>query len=240
MPERSPAVSTSHRSSRHPCSARLQRDREVQTTKLASGSIRPIRLHVRVLWIRDVQSVPLTHPESVSLQCLSSNSKRPTSKRAVALSVTIHPHLTNPPPPTSRTRARPRTVRRIVGPLIVLILWQVVCSAGVFTSFEVASPIAGFWTLVGEPRRPGRTTTKPVDLASAQCSKDWVLGVASASRLAVLSGLFRAGEDLLDPVVPGGSRGYDSWPGSVGDHLFGVGEMPKIFLIALVQRSRSI
>ena len=36
----------------------------------------------------------------------------------------------------------PRLARRVVGPVLVLIGWQLACAAGVFTSVEVASPIA--------------------------------------------------------------------------------------------------
>lgn len=36
----------------------------------------------------------------------------------------------------------PRLARRIIGPLAVLGLWQLVCSQQVFTSVEVASPVA--------------------------------------------------------------------------------------------------
>ena len=48
-----------------------------------------------------------------------------------------------PGPGTRRSPVRiPRLARRIVGPLLVLGLWQLVCSLGVFTSVEVASPVA--------------------------------------------------------------------------------------------------
>src|SRR5712691_4664763 len=49
------------------------------------------------------------------------------------------------PSPVRRRRSPvriPRLARRILGPVGVLALWQLVCSAGVFTSVEVASPAA--------------------------------------------------------------------------------------------------
>jgi len=68
----------------------------------------------------------------------------------------LSPIILTSPIPHRRRRVRvrvPRTVRRIVGPLIVLILWQVVCSAGVFTSFEVASPSRSLTLVASSPSR---------------------------------------------------------------------------------------
>jgi sulfonate transport system permease protein len=36
----------------------------------------------------------------------------------------------------------PRLARRVTGPVLVIVLWQAVCSAHVFTAFELASPLA--------------------------------------------------------------------------------------------------
>jgi len=66
------------------------------------------------------------------------------------------------------------------------------------------------------------------------------LGVGIGVTLAVLSGLLPAGEDLLDPVVQAASARYRFLAWFVAIIWFGVREMPKIFLIGSVQRSRSI
>lgn len=59
------------------------------------------------------------------------------------------------------------------------------------------------------------------------------LGVGIGLTLAVLSGLFRAGEDLLDPVVQAARAVPILGLVPLAIIWFGVGEMPKIFLIAL-------
>src|SRR5579863_7170775 len=52
--------------------------------------------------------------------------------------------LTRPAAARRRRRAFhvPRLARRVLGPLAAIGLWQLVCSLGVFTSVEVASPVA--------------------------------------------------------------------------------------------------
>ena len=59
------------------------------------------------------------------------------------------------------------------------------------------------------------------------------LGIAIGVVLAVLSGLFRIGEDLLDPVVQAARAVPILGLVPLAIIWFGVGEMPKIFLIAL-------
>jgi sulfonate transport system permease protein len=125
----------------------------------------------------------------------------------------------------------PRLARRVVGPLIVLLLWQLACSRGLFTSVEVASPLA-----VADAARElwAQDVLQANILISLQrVAEGLVLGVAAGTFLAVLCGLFWAGEDLLDPVI----QAARSVPilGLVPLVIiwFGVGEFPKVFLIAL-------
>jgi sulfonate transport system permease protein len=131
-----------------------------------------------------------------------------------------------------RVRARvPRTVRRIVGPLVVIILWQVVCSAGVFTSYEVASPIAVFDA--GRELALQGVLLPNLLISLRRVLEGLGLGVGIGLTLAVLSGLFRAGEDLLDPVVQAARAVPILGLVPLAIIWFGVGEMPKVFLIAL-------
>jgi sulfonate transport system permease protein len=125
----------------------------------------------------------------------------------------------------------PRMARRVVGPLLVLAGWQLLCSAGVFTSVEVASPLA-----VADAARElwAQGELQSNLLISVQrVAEGLVLGVAAGAALAVVCGLFWAGEDLLDPVI----QAARSVPilGLVPLVIiwFGVGEAPKVFLIAL-------
>jgi sulfonate transport system permease protein len=139
-------------------------------------------------------------------------------------------------PPTTRGRRHrrfrvPRLVRRVVGPLAVIILWQVVCSAGVFTSYEVASPLAVFDA--GRQLAEQGVLLPNLLISLRRVAEGLGLGMAIGVILAVLSGLFRIGEDLLDPVVQAARAVPILGLVPLAIIWFGVGEMPKIFLIAL-------
>jgi sulfonate transport system permease protein len=125
----------------------------------------------------------------------------------------------------------PRVARRVIGPLLVIGLWQLVCSLGVFTSVEVASPVAVF-SAARELWSEGVLQSNLL-VSLQRVVEGLVFGVAAGAFLAVLSGLFWIGEDLLDPVI----QAARSVPilGLVPLVIiwFGVGETPKIFLIAL-------
>jgi sulfonate transport system permease protein len=139
------------------------------------------------------------------------------------------------PPTTRGRRARrfrvPRLVRRVVGPLAVIVLWQVVCSAGVFTSYEVASPLAVFDA--GRQLAEQGVLLPNLLVSLRRVAEGLGLGIAIGVVLAVLSGLFRIGEDLLDPVVQAARAVPILGLVPLAIIWFGVGEMPKIFLIAL-------
>jgi sulfonate transport system permease protein len=138
------------------------------------------------------------------------------------------------PAPARRRRSPvriPRLARRIAGPLAVLGLWQLVCSLRVFTSVEMASPVA----VAGAARTLwAQDVLQPNLLISLQrVAEGLIAGVAAGVFLAVVCGLFWLGEDLLDPVL----QAFRAVPilGLVPLAIiwFGVGEVPKIFLIAL-------
>jgi sulfonate transport system permease protein len=123
----------------------------------------------------------------------------------------------------------PRLARRAIGPLVALGLWQLVCSLGVFTSVEIASPAA----VVDAARELwAQDALQPNLLISLQrVIEGLTAGVFCGVFLAVLCGLFWLGEDLLDPIIQA-FRGVPIlgllplviiW--------FGVGELPKVFII---------
>jgi sulfonate transport system permease protein len=138
------------------------------------------------------------------------------------------------PTPVKKRRSPiriPRLARRVVGPVLVIALWQLVCSAGVFTSVEVASPVAVF-----DAARElwAQDQLQPNLLISLQrVAEGLVLGVAVGTALAVISGLFWIGEDLLDPVVQAARAVPILGLVPLVIIWFGVGEFPKVFLIAL-------
>lgn len=125
----------------------------------------------------------------------------------------------------------PRTARRVIGPLAVLGLWQLVCSAGVFSSVEVASPTA---VLAAARELWAQGVLQANLLISLQrVAEGLVLGVAVGVLLAVACGLLRLGEDLLDPVIQAARAVPILGLVPLVIIWFGVGETPKVFLIAL-------
>jgi sulfonate transport system permease protein len=145
------------------------------------------------------------------------------------------PAITLTRPARARTRRSPvripRLARRIIGPLLVLGLWQLVCSLGVFTSVEVASPVAVFDA--GRELWDQGVLQSNLLISLERVAEGLLLGVAAGVALAVLSGLFWVGEDLLDPVIQAARAVPILGLVPLVIIWFGVGEAPKVFLIAL-------
>lgn len=132
------------------------------------------------------------------------------------------------------TRGRvqlPRFVRRAAGPLLALGLWQLVCSVGVFSSVEVASPVAVFDA--GRQLWDQGALQSNLLVSLRRVGEGLALGVGAGVVLAVLAGLSRLGEDLLDPVLQAVRAVPILGLVPLAIIWFGVGETPKIFLIAL-------
>jgi sulfonate transport system permease protein len=125
----------------------------------------------------------------------------------------------------------PRTARRVLGPVLVLIAWQLACTEGVFTSVEVASPIA---VLDAARELWSQGVLQSNMLISLQrVAEGLVLGVAAGVLLAVVCGLFWVGEDLVDPVLQAARAVPILGLVPLVIIWFDVGEFPKVFLIAL-------
>jgi sulfonate transport system permease protein len=125
----------------------------------------------------------------------------------------------------------PRLARRVVGPVAVLGLWQLVCSLGTFTSVEVASPVAV--TQAARELWAQGVLQSNLLISLQRVAEGLVLGVAAGVFLAVICGLFWAGEDLLDPVIQAARAVPILGLVPLVIIWFGVGEAPKVFLIAL-------
>jgi sulfonate transport system permease protein len=125
----------------------------------------------------------------------------------------------------------PRLARRAIGPVAAIALWQLVCSRGLFTSFEVASPVAVFDA--GRELAAQGVLASNLLISLQRVAIGLLLGVSAGVFLAVLCGLSWVGEDLIDPVI----QAFRAVPilGLVPLVIiwFGVGETPKVFLIAL-------
>ncbi|MEV5430883.1 ABC transporter permease [Streptomyces sp. NPDC052701] len=134
--------------------------------------------------------------------------------------------------PVSSRRARvPRWLRRTTGPVLLLALWQLLSGTGVLTSDVLASPgrIAQVAAdLVADGSLPSAMATSLRRVAAGL-----LLGLLIGTGLALLSGLFRIGEDLVDAplqmlrTVPfvGLIPLFIIW--------FGIGEAPKTAIITL-------
>ncbi len=131
-----------------------------------------------------------------------------------------------------RRRPRvPRLARRALGLIVVLAGWQLVCSAHVFTPVEVASP-AQVWDAARELWREGALQHN-LWVSLRRVIEGLALGVAVGVALAVLSGFFHVAEDLLDPVLQAARAVPILGLLPLFIIWFGVGETPKIYLIAL-------
>jgi sulfonate transport system permease protein len=141
--------------------------------------------------------------------------------------------LTRPIPPRRRRISVriPRWVWRVVGPLAVLGFWQLVCSLGVFTEVEVASPVQVF-DAARQLWDEGALQSNLL-ISLQRVAEGLAVGVSLGVVLAVVSGLFRLGEDLLDPVIHMARSVPILGLLPLAIIWFGVGETPKIFLIAL-------
>ncbi|KOX17688.1 ABC transporter permease [Streptomyces sp. NRRL F-6491] len=125
----------------------------------------------------------------------------------------------------------PRWLRRTVGPLLLLLVWQLSSSAGVLPADVLASPgtiarAAG--ELIGDGTLP-----HAMGVSLRRVAVGLLLGGAVGIALALVSGLSRLGEDLVDAPVQ--MLRTVPWVGLIPLFIIwlGIGEAPKIALIAL-------
>ncbi|MEU6268130.1 ABC transporter permease [Saccharopolyspora shandongensis] len=133
---------------------------------------------------------------------------------------------------TARRENRvPRWIFKLISPIALVVLWQALSSTGVLSDDTLASPATVAGTAV-DMWDEGRLQ-EAIAASLQRVGAGLVIGVVVAIVLATLSGLFRRGEDLIDapmqmlrtvPVI-GLIPLLIIW--------FGIGEQPKIVLIAL-------
>ncbi|MFE4173629.1 ABC transporter permease [Streptomyces sp. NPDC056909] len=133
--------------------------------------------------------------------------------------------------PGSRRRSVPRWLRRAVGPLLLLLAWQVLSATGVLHEDILASPgtIAG---AAGDLIADG-TLPAAMGVSLQRVAVGLLLGGVIGISLALVSGLSRLGEDLVDATVQ--MLRTVPWVGLIPLFIIwlGIGEAPKIALIAL-------
>ncbi|MFB9602582.1 ABC transporter permease [Streptomyces roseofulvus] len=136
-----------------------------------------------------------------------------------------------PAPRSGRLPVVPRWLRRAVGPLLLLLVWQVSSATGVLAPEVLASPgtiARSAAALVADGTLP---TAMGVSLR--RVAAGLVIGGAVGVTLALLSGLSRLGEDLVDATVQ--MLRTVPWVGLIPLLIIwlGIGEAPKVALIAL-------
>jgi sulfonate transport system permease protein len=134
--------------------------------------------------------------------------------------------------PASSRRARvPRWLRRTTGPVLLLLLWQLLSATGVLPSDVLASP--------GRIAEVGRELVADGSLPSAmgtslrRVAAGLLFGTVVGTGLALVSGLFRIGEDLVDAPVQ--MLRTVPFVGLIPLFIiwFGIGEAPKVAIITL-------
>jgi len=132
---------------------------------------------------------------------------------------------------TARRRSLPRGVRRLGGPLLLLLLWQTLSSTGVVGPRTLAPPTDVLAAAV-ELTRSGEL---PQHLLASlrRVAAGLAIGVTAGLALATVAGLFRLGEDLVDSSMQI-LRAFPSL-GLVSLMIlwFGIGEAPKVALVAI-------
>jgi sulfonate transport system permease protein len=134
--------------------------------------------------------------------------------------------------PRHRRRLRvPRLARRLIGVAVVLAIWQLLSSTGRLPQTIVGSPLA-VWD-------QGMTLIGNGELGSAIAASlqrvgiGLLIGGAAGIALALITGLSRVGEDIIDPPVQ--MLRTVPFVGIIPLLIIwlGVGETPKVVLIAL-------
>ena len=125
----------------------------------------------------------------------------------------------------------PRWVRRSLAPILLVALWQLLSSTGVLSAQTLASPA----TVLGKAASLTADGTLPSAMAVSlqRVLYGLALGGLIGIALALVSGLSRLGEDLIDPVVQ--MLRAVPFIGLIPLLIIwvGIGEAPKVTLIAL-------
>lgn len=165
-----------------------------------------------------ISHAPPSSPEAdISLK---SGSESPTT-------VDVVPLL----PSSSRRTRVPRWSRRTAGPVLLLLLWQLLSSTGALTADVLASP--GRIAQVGGDLIADGSLTSAMGTSLQRVAAGLALGTLVGTGLALASGLFRVGEDLVDAPVQ--MLRTVPFVGLIPLFIiwFGIGEAPKVAIITL-------
>ena len=138
--------------------------------------------------------------------------------------------------PRPRGRRKNRAWYRLISPVVVIGLWQLVSSTGLISTQKLPSPVTVWRTAVSLVTQdsPAYGTLQGAMLVSLErMAIGFVFGAAAAVIFALIAGLSRFGENAVDPVLQilrtlplfGLLPLFIVW--------FGIDNLPKIILIAL-------
>ena len=125
----------------------------------------------------------------------------------------------------------PRQLRRLVSPLVLVLAWEAASRAGLLSPRTIAAPstiLASAWDLTVTGELPANLL-----VSLARVAAGFALGTTAGIVLAILSGLSRRGEEILDAPL----QMLRTLPFLALVPLFilwfGIGELPKIALVTL-------
>ncbi|MFF2131121.1 ABC transporter permease [Streptomyces olivochromogenes] len=132
---------------------------------------------------------------------------------------------------TTRRLTVPRSVRRAAGPVGLVLLWFLTSATGVLPESVLASPVDVAWQAV-DLTRNGELPSA-IAASGRRAGTGFLIGATVALALALLAGLFRLGEDVIDSSM--GMFRAIPWVGLIPLFIvwFGIEETPKIALVAL-------
>jgi sulfonate transport system permease protein len=133
-------------------------------------------------------------------------------------------------------RGRRRGWLRLISPLVLLALWQIVSTTGVVSQQKLPS-LSTLWTtaihLVTTSSPTYGTLQGAMAISLGRVAIGFAIGGAAGVILAVAAGLSRFGETSVDPIM----QALRTLPlfGLIPVFIvwFGIGELPKVTLIAL-------
>jgi sulfonate transport system permease protein len=137
---------------------------------------------------------------------------------------------------SARHRGRGRAWQRAISPVVAVGLWQAASSSGIIPASKLASPASIAHTAYGlvVNNSPTYGTLQASLLASLErWAIGFVLGVAIAVLLAIITGLSSTGETIIDPILQA-LRGIPLL-GLIPLFIiwFGIGQLPKVLFVLL-------
>jgi sulfonate transport system permease protein len=162
----------------------------------------------------------------------------PASQALGGLRVAEHGEAaaTDAPSAVRRRRVRVTGWRRVISPLVLLAVWQLSSTVGLVSTTKLPPPttvVSTAYHLVIQNSPAYGTLQHALVVSLGRMALGFAFGGAAALLLAVIAGLSRWGEETVDPIM----QMLRTLPlfGLVPVFIvwFGIGQLPKILLIAL-------